>query len=152
MNLTTREDIDAPKDVVYAAITDFDRFERRLMRRGIDVLRDEAHPPPEAGARWRAVLDWKGRGYDVDAELVSIEPEDGYAMEAHSSGLICLAVVDLVPLSRTRTRLMVSVELRATSLTSRLLLASLRLANGSLQSRFRQRVAEFARELPGAAV
>ena len=151
MNFTSREDIDAPKDAVYAAVTDFDRFERRLMRRGIDVLRDESHPPPEAGARWRVVLDWRGRSYDVEAELVSIEPQDGYALEAHSSGLICLAVVDLVPLSRTRTRLMVSVELRATSLTSRLLLASVRLASGPLHARFRQRIAEFARELPGAA-
>ena len=152
MNFTTREDIDAPKDVVYAAITDFDRFERRLMRLGIDVLRDEAHPPPETGARWKAVLEWRGRSHDVEAELVSIEPDDGYALEAHSSGLICLAVVDLVPLSRTRTRLMVSVEVRATSFGSRLLLASLRLTSGPLQGRFRRRVAEFAAELPGAAV
>ncbi len=151
MNFTTREDIDAPRDAVYAAVTDFDRFERRLMRRGIDVLRDEAHPPPEEGARWKAALEWKNRRYDVEAELVSIEPEDGFAMEAHSAGLICLAVVDLVPLSRTRTRLMVSVELRATSLTSRLLLASLRLASGTLHARFRQRIAEFAREVPEAS-
>ena len=34
MNLTTREDIDAPIAKVYEAVTDFERFERRLMRRG----------------------------------------------------------------------------------------------------------------------
>ena len=61
MNLTTREDIDAPKNVVYSAVTDFDRFERMLMRRGVDVLRDEAHPP-RRGSRARCAPHTGPRG------------------------------------------------------------------------------------------
>ncbi|MXQ08468.1 SRPBCC family protein [Alphaproteobacteria bacterium GH1-50] len=150
MNLTAREDIDAPKDAVFAAVTDFDRFERRLMRRGIDVLRDESHADGLVGLRWRAPFDWKGKRYDIEGELVSIEPDDGFAVEAHSSGLICLGVVDLVALSKTRTRLMVSLDIRATSLSARLLIGSLRLAGGTIEHRFQERVSSFARELPGA--
>lgn len=149
MNLTTREDIDAPIAKVYEAVTDFDRFERRLMRRGIDVLRDESCPPPNPGARWQLKADWRGKTYEIDAELVSIEVPDGFAMEAHSAGLICVGVVDLVALSKARTRLLVSLDVRATSFSSKLLLQSLRFAKGSVVGRFKSRVQEFARELPG---
>lgn len=148
MNLTTREDIDAPIGKVYEAVSDFERFERRLMRRGIDVLRDETCPPPNAGARWKITADWKGKPYEIDAELISIEPPDGFAMEAHAAGLICVGVVDLVALSKARTRLLVSVDLRATTFSSRLLLQSLRFAKGSVVGQFKSRVQEFARELP----
>ncbi len=150
MNLTTREDIDAPIGKVFEAVTDFERLERRLMRRGIDVLRDDACPPPNPGARWRLSADWRGKRYDIDAELMSIEMPDGFALEAHSSGLVCVGVVDLVALSKARTRLLVSLDIRATTFASRLLLHSLRFAGGSLSSRFRARVQEFARELPGS--
>lgn len=149
MNLTTREDIDAPIAEVWKAVTDFDRFERRLMRRGIDVLRDESCPPATAGAKWRIRPDWKGKSYEVDAELISIEVPDGFAMEAHGAGIIAVGVVDLVALSKARTRLLVSVDMRSTTLASRLLLQSLRFARGSIVNRFEARVKEFARELPG---
>ena len=149
MNLTTREDIDAPIGKVYEAVTDFERFEKRLMRRGIDVLRDDTCPPPNPGAKWKISADWKGKTYDIDAELISIETPDGFAMEAHSSGLICVGVVDLVALSKARTRLLVSLDIRATTFSSKLLLQSLRFAKGSVIGRFKSRVTEFARELPG---
>ena len=149
MNLTTREDIDAPIAKVYEAVTDFERFERRLMRRGIDVLRDETCPPPNPGAKWRINAEWRGKPYEIDAELISIGVPDGYAMEAHTSGLICVGVVDLVALSKARTRLLVSLDIRATSFSSKLLLQSLRFAKGSIGGRFKARVQEFARELPG---
>ena len=148
MNLTTREDIDAPIDAVWTAVTDFDRFERRLMRRGIDVLRDESCLPPDPGAKWKVCVDWKGKAYEIDAELISIELPDGFAMEAHGAGIIAVGVVDLVALSKARTRLLVSVDMRATTLTSRLLLQSLKFARGSIVNRFEARVKEFARELP----
>src|SRR6056297_466991 len=144
MNLTTREDIDAPIGKVFEAVTDFDRFERRLMRRGIDVLRDDTCPPPNPGAKWKISAEWKGRTYDIDAELISVEVPDGFAMEAHGAGLICVGVVDLVALSKSRTRLLVSLDIRATSFASKLLLQSLRFAKGSIIGRFKSRVTEFA--------
>ena len=149
MNLTTREDIDMPIGEVFEAVTDFERFERRLMRRGIDVLRDDTVPPPNAGAKWRISANWRGKPYEIDAELISVETPDGFALEAHSSGLICVGVVDLVALSRARTRLLISLDIRATSFSSKLLLQALRFGGGSASSRFRAYVQQFARELPG---
>lgn len=148
MKLSTREDIDASMPTVYAAVTDFDGFERQLLRRGVDVTRDEACPPNVPGARWSARFSWRGRQQSLAAELVSIEQDQGYAIESKSAGVICLSVVDLVPLSKTRTRLFVSLDLRPTTLSSRLFIHSLKLAKGSLGRKFKARVADFASGIP----
>lgn len=58
-----------------------------------------------------------------------------------------MTVVDLVALSRTRTRLFVSMELRPTTLSARLLLQSLRLAKGRLTGRLKTRMAEFGQRI-----
>ncbi len=147
MKLSTREDIEAPIGKVYAAVTDFESFERQMLRRGIDVSRDENCPPPNVGARWQAQIKWRKRQHDVEAELVSVDPGDGYAIESRGSGIVCLAVVDLIPLSKSRTRLLVSVDLKPTTLSSRLFIQSLRLTKGSLTRRFKQRIARFAENI-----
>lgn len=144
MKFSTREDIDAPAETVFAAVTDFDAFERRMLRRGIDVTRDETQPLEQVGANWKVRLDWRGRLYDVDARLVALEPGENYAIESRSAGILCLGVVDLVALSKSRTRLFVSLDLKPTTISSRLFLQSLRLAKGSLERKFKARVAEFA--------
>jgi hypothetical protein len=58
-----------------------------------------------------------------------------------------MTVVDMVALSRTRTRLLVSMELRPTTLSSRLLVQSLRLAKARLNGRLKSRMQEFAHRM-----
>ncbi len=147
MKLSTREDIDAPIGTVYQALIDFDGFERQMLRRGIDVTRDESRPADQPGATWQAAFSWRGRRHDLMAELVSIDPDQGYAIESTSGGVACMAVVDLVALSKTRTRLFVSLDLRPSTLSARLFIQSLRLAKSSLTRRFKARVAEFAESI-----
>ncbi len=149
MRFSTREDIDAPFESVFAAVSDFDAFERRMLRRGVDVTRDEAMRLDRVGAKWKAKLNWRGRVHDIDAELVEIDPGTGYAIVSRASGIDCMSSVDLVALSKTRTRLFVSVDLKPTTLSSRLLLQSLRLAKGTLTRRFKGRVRDFASGLSG---
>lgn len=147
MKFSAREDIDAPIEDVFEAVSDFDAFERRMLRRGVDIRRDEAVPLDQVGACWKANFSWRGRVYDVDAALVSLTPGESYLIESRSNGIECLGGVDLVALSKTRTRLFVSIELKPKSLSARLLVQSLKLAKGKLDRRFKARVHEFAKEL-----
>lgn len=149
MKLSTREDIEAPIDAVFAAVADFDALERRMLRRGIDIVRDDTIPLDREGARWKAKVDWKGRVHDVDAVLVSLQPGEGYRIASSTNGVECLGAVELVALSRTRTRMFVSVDVKPTTLSARLFVQSLRLAKGTLSRKFKTRVAEFASGLNG---
>lgn len=147
MKFSTREDIDAPIDQVFQAVTDFDGIERRLLRRGIDLTRDESCPQNQVGARWRANFKWRGRAYQLDARLVEMTDGQRCGIESHVGGLTSMGEVDLVPLSKTRTRMFVSLDLKPSTLSSRLMVQSLRLAKGSLNRRFKSRVAQFAADI-----
>lgn len=147
MKFSAREDIEAPIGDVFRSVTDFAVFERRMMARGVEIERDGSFPLDQIGAQWKAAFTWRGRRYDVDAKLTSIDPGEGYAIESRSNGVECLAVVDLMSLSQSRTRMFVSLDLKPQTLSARLLLQSLRLAKGTLTSRFKARVHEFANRL-----
>lgn len=145
MKLETREDIDAPIERVRPRITDADAFERALLRRGIDVVRDP-EGPIEVGTSWHLKGQIQGREREIIAHLMSKGPE-GWTMECHSGGIVALLVVDLVALSQNRTRLFVGIDARATSLASKVLLKSLALAKGGISRRFVDRVRAFAERL-----
>lgn len=144
MKFSTREDIDVPLSAVYRHVTDFDALERLLTRRGVAIERDASRPMGVPGARWMASFAYKGRSHNVESELVALDPEQGYAVESRSGGVVSLTVVDLVALSPKRTRLLVSLELTPTTLSSRLMIQSLRLAKGRLNRRFKSRVGDYA--------
>lgn len=147
MKLATREDIEAPIAEVFAAVCDFDAIESRLRQRGVSVEHDPAAPDAGPGRRWLAEVSWRGRRHRIVAELIEVDEGQGFAIESRSGGVVCLSVVDLVALSRTRTRMLVSLDLQSTTLSSRLLIQSLRLARGRLSARLKARVAEFARRI-----
>ena len=144
MKFSAREDIEVPIAAVYRHVTDFEAIQTQLRGRGIEVERDSNAPVGQVGARWTARFFYKGRSHDLEAELVALDPDQGYAVESRSGGVIGLTVVDLVALSPTRTRILVSLELRPTTLSSRLLVQSLKLAKGSLNRRFKSRVGDYA--------
>ncbi|MEM7751892.1 MAG: SRPBCC family protein [Pseudomonadota bacterium] len=149
MKFSTREDIDAPIQDVYTAVADFEAFERRMLRRGVDITRDDSKPIDQVGACWKAQFSWRDRLFDVDAELIALAPGESFVIESKSNGVECLGTVDLVALSKARTRMFVALDLTPTTLSSRLLLQSLRLAKSNLTRRFKTRVHEFATGLAG---
>ncbi len=147
MKLSTREDIEAPISAVFDAVSDFDAIERRLVARGVAVRRDAAAPDAGPGRRWTADVAWRGRTHHIVAELAEVTEGQGYRIVSSSGGVVCESVVDLVALSKTRTRMLVSLDLRPTTLSSRLLVQSLKLARARLTERLSTRAWEFARRV-----
>jgi carbon monoxide dehydrogenase subunit G len=143
MKLSTREDIEAPLSYVYGRISDFAVFERRALRQGIAVNR-RSDAAPAVGTIWDIVFDFRGRSRKVQAELTMLEPEQALRIESQSEGLTADTQVELISLSATRTRVMVSFELKAKTLTARVLLQSLKLAKSKLTNRFKARVLDYA--------
>ena len=147
MKLASQKIVEAPIEDVYAAIVDFRAFEDMLAERGTKIERRGTTQPPESGAQWVASFKWHDRAYDVDAELVSVDPGWGYAIDSHGNGITCMAVVDLQEASLTETKLFVSFEFGATTFASKLLLQTLRLTGHSLNRRLDKRVETFAAKL-----
>lgn len=147
MIFTAREDVEAPIDFVFGQVTDFPVFERMAIRHGADVRRTDNLKSTGPGMAWHAAFELRGKRRQMDFEMTRYEPPSGFVMESRSPNMGGHMVVDLVALSRGRTRISVETALNPKSLTSRLLVQSMKLAQRKLTQRFRTRVATFAEGL-----
>ncbi len=147
MKFSTKEDIEAPIDAVFEMICDFEMFERAAMRRGSEVQRTDTKKSPGVGMAWSAVFNLRGKRRQVEIEMITFEKPDEMVLECHSQGLMTLLTIELVALSKNRTRIMVSFDIKPLNLSARLLVQSLKLAKTSLTKKYKLRVAEFAKTL-----
>ena len=147
MDFVAKADIEAPVVWVFQRVTDFTAFERQAMRRGADVRRADALPRPGLGSIWDVQFRFRGKDRQLRAEIASFEPPNGYDVQMVSPNLQGSMRVELVALSRAKTRLSVEMTVEAKTLPARLLLQSLKLAKGNMNGRFETRVTDFAKEL-----
>ncbi len=144
MKFSTKEDIETPIDAVFEMLCDFESFERAAMRRGAEVQRLDNREEPGVGAMWEASFTMRGKRRELQLELVEFDRPNDMALESTSPGVLGRTSFELIALSRTQTRIMVSLELKPLNLSARLLVQSLKLAKGTLTQRFNKRVAEYA--------
>ncbi len=147
MQFTTHQDIEAPIDHVFAQVSDFSGFERSVLRRGAEVKRVVDRPVPSAGMAWDVRFPMRGKNREMHIELADYDAPNLMAFQSVSQGLEGAMQVDLVALSRGRTRLSISVDLAPKTLSARLLVQSLKLARTNLNKRFNLKVAEYAKEI-----
>ncbi|MEO0487463.1 MAG: SRPBCC family protein [Pseudomonadota bacterium] len=147
MKISTRTDVDVRIELVYAAVTDFDRWERRAMRRGADVVRTDPPEGPGLGSAWDSKFIFRGRRRALKAIVSQFEGPEHLSIDSKIGGIDASFHVQLMALSQRRTRMSVSTELVPTNLSSRLLVQSMKLAKASLSRRFTGAIDDFAREL-----
>ncbi len=145
MKFSTREDIEAPIDEVFASLTDFAYFERQAMRRGIEVTRD--NPAPGEGAAWSVRAPFRGKTRDIVLDVTRLVKPENLLVHSKSSGMSCDFEVKLMSLSRQRTRMIVSADIRPQTFAARVVIQSLKLAKATLSRRFETRVAGLARRI-----
>lgn len=147
MKFTTKEDIAAPMDQVFASLSDFDSYERAILRRGAELTRTDSLTTPGTGMTWHCAFKYRGRNRSLDAELVRFEPNELMMIKSRSTGIDGTFKVELLQLSQRHTRMAVELEMSPNTLTARLFLQSLRLAKSSLNRRFKGSVREYAEDL-----
>ena len=147
MQITARQDVEAPLDVVFREASDFAAFERQALRRGADVRRLDRGGEVGEGSAWELEFRYRGREREVRIDVVQFDQDQAYALTSSSAGLEGLTYVEFVAMSGTRTRVSMATELTAKTLPAKLLLQSLKLAKGQLNRRVGDRIAEFAREV-----
>lgn len=145
MRFVSKEDIEAPIAEVFAVIGEFESFERSAIRRGVEVQRMGDVAAPASGLAWDLKFDFRGKARDLHLTLSEYEPVTGMRLSAEGGGIEGGVEVELLALSPRRTRMVVVLELKPRTLTGRLLVQSLKLAKSKLTSRYKLRVAEFAK-------
>ncbi len=151
MKLSTREDLDAPIETVFGQLSDFDGFERAVLRRGAEVVRTDDLAAPGVGMSWHTEFKYRERQRKLDIELTEYEAPERMRIKATSKAVDIVVEIDLVAMSRSRTRMNLSLDARPRTIPARLVIQSLKLARQNVLKRFRKRVGEFAAEIEARA-
>lgn len=151
MKFSTKEDIEAPIEQVFGLVSDFEALERAALRRGAEVQRTDSLRKPGIGMSWTASFIARGRQRQLNIEMTEYEPPHGMRFHSVAQGLETDMKVELVALSRGRTRLSIDLELKPKSISARLLVQSLKLARTNLNKKFHLRMADYARDLEDRA-
>lgn len=147
MKFSTKEDLEIPIDEVFGMLSDFDGYERAIMRRGAEISRTDHMTTPGVGMTWSAKAKLRGKMREFQVELVEYDRPNQMRFDAGSKNIQARFLVELVALSRARTRMRVELDVRPQTLSARLLMQSAKLARNTLNRRYKTRIAHFATDL-----
>lgn len=147
MRFASKQDIEAPIEAVFKILTDFEAWERAVMRRGVEIERKDKLQQTGAGMRWGARFSYRSKPREMDVELTQINTPTLLRFAAVSQALEGVVSVELLELGAKRTRLHSTIDITPRSLTARLFLQSLRLARTKLDRKFDQRIAMLAADI-----
>lgn len=147
MKFSTRTDIEAPIDHVFAEVSDFSTFERSAMRRGAKVQRVDSQDVRGPGMAWQTEFTFRGKTREVRIDLEDYEEPVMLGFAGKSAGLTGFCEIELIALSPKKTRMRVSLDLKPHTLSARLLIQSIKLAKGTVDKKFEARVADYARDI-----
>lgn len=160
MQFSSRTDIAAPIEAVYAALVDFDGWEAAARTKGATLSRQGAlesglaetnsaesglleSDAVEAGVVWDLAFPFRGKAREGQLTLTELLPGKALTFTGEGKSVGGEVRLELTALSPTRTRLFVQSDLRAKSLGARLFLQSLRLAKARVQAKLNKRLAQF---------
>lgn len=147
MKFSSKEDLEAPIEKVFAQVSDFETLERAALRRGAEVQRTDTLLKKGPGMRWSAEFMARGRQRKLNIEMTTYSPPNNMRFHSVAQGLETVMLIELVALSPARTRLSVDVNLKPNSIPARLLVQSLKLARTNLNKKFHLRMADYARDI-----
>ncbi|WP_323007322.1 SRPBCC family protein [Pseudorhodobacter sp.] len=147
MKLTATENIEAPIGFVYAALADFENWERSALRRGAEVERLDRLRQPGAGMEWKVGFDYRAKKRHVEIKLLTLTPGQTLVFDCMGQPAEAILKVELAEMGPRRTRVVVEVEVKPRTLAARLFLQSLRLAKAKVNRRFALRLAQTAADI-----
>ena len=147
MKFSMREDVEVPVDQAFASICDFDAYERSGMRRGAEVRRVDDLSKPGVGMTWATSIKMHGKKRDLELEMTHFDQPTEICVLSSINGINGTGQIELLAMSRGRTRILVEFELKPTNLSAHRLVQLLKLAKNSLTKCYKLRVAEFAKNI-----
>ncbi len=100
MKFTSREDIEAPINAVFSAVSNFSTIERSALRRGASVQRVDRKTHASTIMAWDVGFVFRGKKRDMLVELTDLDAPNHMLVQSLTGGLEGQISVDLVALSK----------------------------------------------------
>jgi hypothetical protein len=122
------DDVEAPIDWVWEGFTDFAAIEADIRARDAELSRVGDWKEAALGVAWRGSVPVRGKVRTIEARIAGFVPEEQLCVESRIGGMELHYEVVFAPLSAEVTRVSVTLELKASTLSARLLLQTLKIA------------------------
>lgn len=147
MKFTSRVEIEAPAQAVFDELCDYEAIDKLARKRAVSLKRTDKLAQPGIGMSWQSQFQFRGRIRDMDLRITRYEPPDTLEYIGQTQGFEIACLMQIVSLARSRSRLIITIEVRPKSLGARLLVQSARLGKSGLDRRFDDRVRRFGEKL-----
>lgn len=141
MKFSTRKDADVTAEVLFDAVTDFDRIERMMIARGARLKRLD--PAAEGRTAWDIGFDWRGRARQLRLAVTRHDRPEVMQLSGMSDAFNVTVDLTVVALTRARSRLVIEADIRPRNMKARLLVQTAKLGKGRLDKRFAQNADQF---------
>lgn len=141
MKFKVSEDVDAPRAMVWARLTDFSGFEQDARGRGATVTRVGNWTAAAEGVEWRGDVTVRGKSRPLSAKVTRLVAEEACVIESRIGGMDCFYEMTFVALTPEVTRVALVLDLSASTLSARLLLQTMKLARGRVMQRLQGLIA-----------
>jgi hypothetical protein len=129
------EDVDAPADMTWARFTDFSGIEADAKGRGAELARVGNWGMPDVGCCWRGTVKVRGRARPLTSEIIVMKAPERAEIQTIIGGMEASYEMTLLELRPDMTRVQVTLDLSASTLSARLALQTLKLARGRVMQR-----------------
>ncbi|MDN3711302.1 hypothetical protein QWZ10_04645 [Paracoccus cavernae] len=92
---------------------------------------------------WQIGFDWRGKRRELRLDVTRFDRPELIQLEGLSDMFEVSIDVAIIALTRNKSRMTLTVDLRPRSMRARLLLQTAKLGKGQLDRKFQSRVAEF---------
>lgn len=141
MKFKVSEDVDAPRPMVWARLTDFTGMEQDARGRGATIVRVGNWAQTAEGVEWRGEVTVRGKTRPLSAKVTRFVPDEICLIESRIGGMSCVYEIGFVALTPEITRVAVTLDLSAQTLTARLILQTMKLARGRVMQRLQGTIA-----------
>ena len=147
MKFSTRIDKDRSAEQLFDSVSDFDRLERLLIRRGVSVKHVDNL---SEGARvWDLAFDWRGQRRELRLVLARFDRPVKYALTGRSASFDLRIDQSVVALSRHKSRLIFELEVKPRNMRARLLLQTAKLGKAQIDRKLARKVSDFIDDVAG---
>ena len=147
MKFSLRQDTDLSAEELFAAISDFARIERMLVRRGADVRRLDPAQEPGAGMAWEIGFDLRGKRRDMRMDVTQFDRPEKIVILGEGESLGITVDMTVIALTRSKSRMIFEVEAKPRNMRARLMLQTAKLGKAQLDRKFADRVGAFLSDL-----
>lgn len=147
MKFSLRQDTDLSAEELFAAISDFARIERMLVRRGADVRRLDPAQEPGAGMAWEIGFDLRGKRRDMRMDVTQFDRPEKIVILGEGESLGLTVEMTVIALTRSKSRMIFEVEAKPRNMRARLMLQTAKLGKAQLDRKFANRVGAFLSDL-----